>query len=84
LDLEPFQRVTCGVDIVLGTGTMRMRECLNLRKHAVIPLQQAAGADLRVLVNGVAIAQGEVVIVDDSTAIRITEIVQPSGGDATP
>jgi flagellar motor switch/type III secretory pathway protein FliN len=31
-----------------------------------------------VQVNGVTIAKGEVVIVEDSTAIRVTEIPQPS------
>jgi flagellar motor switch protein FliN/FliY len=81
-ELLPLQSVTCRVDIVLGSGTMRVRECLNLRKHTVLPLLQAAGSDLRVLVNGVAIAHGEVVIVDNSTAIRITEIVQPTGAEA--
>jgi flagellar motor switch protein FliN/FliY len=73
-----FTEVLCGVDIVLGTGTMSVRECLQLRRQAVVKLTQAAGADLHVHVNGVPVALGEVVIVDDSTAIRITEIVQPA------
>ena len=80
-EFRPFHEVSCEVEIVLGTGSMTVRECLNLRKHAIIRLVQAAGSDLQVLVNGIDIATGEVVIVDDSTAIRITEISQPKGPD---
>jgi flagellar motor switch protein FliN len=80
-EFRPFHDVACDVEIVLGTGSMTVRECLNLRKHAIIRLIQAAGADLQVVVNGVEVASGEVVIVDDSTAIRITEISQPKGPD---
>jgi flagellar motor switch protein FliN/FliY len=78
-EFRPFHDVVCDIDIVLGTGSISVRECLQLTRHAVIRLTQSAGADLQVLVNGVAIAQGEVVIVEDTTSIRLTEITQPAG-----
>jgi flagellar motor switch protein FliN len=81
-EFRPFHDVVCDIDIVLGTGSMTVRECLNLKRHSVIRLTQLAGADLQVLVNGVTIANGEVVIVEDSTAIRITEITPPSNVEA--
>jgi flagellar motor switch protein FliN/FliY len=81
-EFRGFQDVVCDIDIVLGTGSMSVRECLHLRKHAIIRLTQMAGADLQVLANGIQIASGEVVIVDDSTAIRITEIAPPSSVEA--
>jgi flagellar motor switch protein FliN len=83
-ELRPFHDVLCDVDVVLGTGSMTVRECLRLKRHTVIRLAQTAGADLRVLVNGVPIAHGEVVILDDSTAIRITEILPPTGAEGQP
>ena len=76
-----FHDVLCRVDVVLGTGSISVRECLQLKKHSVIRLAQSAGADMQVLVNGVPVAHGEVVIVDDSTSIRITEIAQPNSPD---
>lgn len=82
--IRPLQEVRCDVQIVLGTGSMTVRECLQLQRHSVLRLRQAAGSDLQVTVNGVAVALGEVVIVDDSTAIRITEIVSPSSRDGRP
>jgi flagellar motor switch protein FliN len=74
---ERLQDVVCRVDIVLGTGTLSVRECLALECGSVIPLAEAAGADLQVHVNGVAVAQGEVVIMEDSTSLRVTEILVP-------
>jgi flagellar motor switch/type III secretory pathway protein FliN len=52
-----------------------VRECLRLRKQSIIRLAQSAGGDMTVLVNGITLAAGEVVIIDDSTAIRITDIL---------
>src|SRR5262245_7634509 len=81
LDLTTLHDVVCDVHVVLGTGTLSVRECLELRRHSVMRLVQTAGADLQVVVNGVLVAHGEVVIVDDSTAIRITEIAAPPSSE---
>jgi flagellar motor switch protein FliN/FliY len=70
------------VDIILGTGTMTVRECMQLDRHAVIRLTTTAGADLEMRVNGIPVAFGEVVIVDDSTSLRLTTIVPPPGTEA--
>ena len=82
-DLTPLHDVVCDVHVILGTGTLSVRECLELRRHSVMRLVQNAGADLQVVINGVLVAHGEVVIVDDSTAIRITEIAAPPSSEAT-
>jgi len=77
---HPFSELTdvvCGAVVVLGCGTVTVRRCLGLQRHSVLRLDQSAGEDLLVQVNGVTIAKGEVVIVEDSTAIRVTEIPQP-------
>jgi flagellar motor switch protein FliN/FliY len=73
--------VVCRVDVVLGTGSITVRDCLKLQRQSVIRLVQPAGADLDVRVHGVRAARGEVVIVDDSTAIRVTNIAPPPGTD---
>ena len=73
--------VVCRVDVVLGTSTISVRDCLRLRKQTVVRLDQSAGADMQVRVNGVPLANGEVVIVDDSTAIRVTDILAPPSSD---
>jgi len=78
---HPFNElldVVCDISVVLGTGTVTVRRCLGFRKHSVIRLEQSAGSDLQVKVNGVIIARGEVVIVEDSTAVRVTEVPPPT------
>jgi flagellar motor switch protein FliN len=69
--------VTCDVAVVLGTGRMSVRQCLYLAPQVVVALDQPAGVDLQVMVNGVPVATGEVVIVDDSTAIRLNHVLAP-------
>jgi len=73
--------VTCEVAVVLGTGRMSVRECLSLKPKMVIPLEQPAGSDLHVRINGVLIAHGEVAIVDDSTNVRLTSILPPPSAE---
>jgi flagellar motor switch/type III secretory pathway protein FliN len=46
-------------------------------------LGKAAGLDMEVMVNGVLVAYGEVVILDESTAIRVTELAAPPSSEAT-
>ena len=70
-----LQAVVCGVDVVLGSASMSVRECLQLRRNSILRLTESAGADMQVLINGIPIARGEIVIVDDSTAIRLTDIL---------
>jgi flagellar motor switch protein FliN len=74
---ERLQDVVCHVDVVLGTGTVSVRQCLALEAGSVVRLVEAAGSDLQVHVNGIPVAQGEVVIMDDTTSLRVTEILAP-------
>jgi flagellar motor switch protein FliN/FliY len=74
--------IVCGVDVVLGTGTISVRDCLKMQPHTVIRLVQPSGSDLSVRVHGVVAVKGEVVIVDDSTALRVTEVVPPPSAEA--
>ena len=81
---EPLSDVTCPVSVVLGTGAISVRQVLTLARHHVLRLYQSAGEDLQMMVNGVLVARGEVVVVEDSTAIRLTEIAHrlPNGDHA--
>ena len=80
--VAPLNDVVCEVNVILGSSSMSVRECLRLRRHSVIRLAQSAGGDMQVVVNGIALAAGEVVIIDDSTAIRITDILAPPSSEA--
>jgi flagellar motor switch protein FliN/FliY len=74
-----FRDVVCPVEVVLGTGSLSLRRCLGLERGSVVRLQQSAGEDLVVSVRGVAIAQAEVVIIDETIAVRVTHLAGPIG-----
>lgn len=80
--LAPLFDVVCSVDVVLGTASMSVRDCLNLKRHSIIRLNQSAGGDMQVVVNGISIANGEVVIIDNSTAVRVTDILPPPSSES--
>jgi flagellar motor switch protein FliN/FliY len=71
--------VRCPVDVVLGNGIITIRDVLQLQWHSIVPLKQSAGSDLLVSVHGVSIASGEIVIVDESTALRVNRMTPPPG-----
>lgn len=77
--LAPLHDIECTVDFIIGTGRLKVRDCLRLERHSVVPLEQSGGADLELRVHGVALALGEVVIMDDITALRLTRIMPPAG-----
>ena len=66
---------------VLGTATISVRDCLHLKRNSVVRLGSRPAVDMQVIVNGVLVAHGEVVIVDDSTAVRVTEIAAPPSAE---
>lgn len=82
LNTDPFllfRDVVCPVEVVLGTGSLSLRRCLGLERGSVVRLQQSAGEDLVVSVRGVSIAQAEVVIIDETIAVRVTHLAGPIG-----
>ena len=81
-DLQALGDVACSVEVWLGTATISVRDCLHMKRHSIIRLAQSAGNDMQVVVNGVLVAHGEVVIIDDSTAVRLTEIAPPPSAEA--
>jgi flagellar motor switch protein FliN/FliY len=74
-DLGLLHDVELEVTAELGRTRMSVRELLALAPGAVIELDRAAGGPVDLLVNDRVIARGEVVVIDESFGIRITEIV---------
>jgi flagellar motor switch protein FliN len=74
--------VPCPVDFVLGTTTVKVRDCAQFTLDTIVRLKQAAGADLEVRVGGVPIATGDVVIADDNVGLRLSRILPPGRQEA--
>lgn len=73
--VELLNDVEMGVTAELGRTRMTVRELLSLQPGSIVELDRAAGSPVDLLVNGTLVARGEVVVVDEEFAIRITEII---------
>lgn len=69
--------VTVVVTAELGRVTMPISEVLNLNAHSVLELNRSVTEPVDLLVQGVLLARGEVVVVNDCFAVRIKEIAEP-------
>ncbi len=73
--IELLHGVAMEVTVELGRTRLSVRELLALTPGDVLELDRAAGSPADLLVNGRLIARGEVVVVDEDFALRVTEIV---------
>ena len=73
--IEMLRDVEMEVTCELGRTRMSVRQLLALAPGDVVELDRLAGSPADLLVNGTLLARGEVVVVDESFGLRITEIV---------
>ena len=64
------------VTVELGKTRRSIKEILEFSPGTVIELDKIAGEPVDVLVNGKYVAKGEVVVLEESFAVRITEIIK--------
>ncbi len=62
------------ITVELGRTNKKIGEILEFGMGTIIELDKLVGEPLKVLANGKYIASGEVVVIDDSFGVRITEI----------
>ncbi len=73
--LEIVLDVKVKVTVQLGSCMLPMREALELSPGTVVQLNQHASDPVGLYANDKLIAYGEVVVVEDSFGIKITELV---------
>lgn len=64
------------VSVELGRTTKSIHEILDFAPGTIIELNRIAGEPIDILVNGKYVAKGEVVVIEESFGVRITEIVK--------
>jgi len=68
--------VPLNVTVELGRTTKSISEILDFAPGTIIELDKIAGEPIDVLVNGKFVAKGEVVVIEESFAVRVTEIIK--------
>ena len=75
VNLNMIMDVSVTLALEVGRARMSVRELLQLAPGAIVELDRTAGEPLDVLVNGVRIARGEVVVINEKFGIRLTDVV---------
>ena len=68
--------VPLNVTVELGRTSKSIQEILEFAPGTIIELDKIAGEPVDVLVNGKFVAKGEVVVIEESFGVRITEIIK--------
>jgi flagellar motor switch protein FliN len=79
VDLSRLSDIPMELSVEIGRTHMTVGETLDLRVGSVVALERLAGETADLLVNGTAIARGEVVVIDEQYGLRITEILDGHG-----
>ena len=73
-NLDLVHDVPLQISAVLGKTVMPLREVVSLQSGAVFELNKLAAEPIDLYVNNILIARGEVVVVDDKYAVKISEL----------
>ncbi len=75
-NLKLLMGVPLEISVEIGSAKRKVKDILEFTQGTIIELERQAGAPVDVVVNGNLIARGDVVVIDDNFAVRITEIVK--------
>ena len=75
-NIDLIMDVPLEVTVELGRTTKSISEILDFAPGTIIELNRIAGEPIDILVNGKFVAKGEVVVIEESFGVRITEIVK--------
>jgi flagellar motor switch protein FliN len=74
-DLSRVNDIPMELSVEIGRTHMTVGETLELAVGSIVTLEREAGDAVDLLVNGTAIARGEVIVIDEQYGLRVTEIL---------
>ena len=75
-NIDLIKDVPLEVTVELGRTHKSINDILDFSPGTIIELDKIAGEPIDVLVNGKNVAKGEVVVIDESFGVRVTEIIK--------
>lgn len=75
-NIDLIMDVPLEVSVELGRTTKSIKDILEFSPGTIVELNKIAGEAIDVLVNGKYVAKGEVVVIEESFGVRITEIIK--------
>jgi flagellar motor switch protein FliN/FliY len=74
-ELTRLSDVPVELAVEIGRAHMTVGATLELRPGSVVVLDRMAGEPVDLLVNGTPIARGEIVVIDEEFALRVTDVL---------
>ena len=68
-----FADIVVPIEVELDREIMSLFKVLGLEKGSVLKLGRSAGENIDILVGGALVASGEIVVLEDSMGVRITD-----------
>jgi len=76
-NMDLLRDVNVNVKVELGRARLYVQDILRLAPGSVVPLESLTGDPLDLYVNDRLVARGEVLVINENFAIRITEVISP-------
>jgi len=77
LTMEQLQDISLPVRLELGHKTIAVRDLLDMKPGTIVKLDRLAGEPVDMVINGKAIAKGEVAVSDENFAVRVVTLLSP-------
>ena len=77
-ELSTVHDIPMRVCIEVGRLKLSVKEFLRLAPTSVLDLKKPAGEPFEISLNGLVVARGEVIMVEQSSGVRIVEVIKPS------
>jgi flagellar motor switch protein FliM len=77
--VEALAGVNITISVELGRTSKSIKDTLSLDKGSIFELDKLAGEPMDIRANGILIAKGEAVVIDENFGVRITEIIKSTG-----
>ena len=78
-NLELIMSVPLEVSVEIGRTRRKVEDILTFSKGSLVVLDKLAGDQVDLFVNGLCVAKGDVVVIDDNFGVRITEVLKQPG-----
>ena len=72
-EVAPLEEIPIEIEIELDRCTMTAREVLRLAEGSIIGTSRSAGENIDIYIGGVLSASGEIVLIENTLGVRITD-----------
>ena len=73
---ELLDSIGVDVSVVVGQAHTTVGHLMSLKESDLLKIDRGVDQPVDMLVNGIVVARGELVVIDDSFGVRVTEVAQ--------